>query len=182
MWRNLTNQGTQLALLACGLVLVISLVGGLSISCGQTQSQVVSCPGSAASIEELVSRFLDKLKQQDREGIAALALNRDEFEQNVWPYLAASEPGTNMTVDFVWGQLNVRSRSSLASLSSRYAGRDYRLQSIRVTGGREEGDGFTLYRDVKLQLEETNGEQRELKLFGSVIEIEGCYKIFSFVR
>lgn len=182
MWNRLKQFRTRLAPLGCGLVLVISLVGGLSISCGQKQSQVVSCPGSAASIEELVSRFLDKLKQEDREGIAAMALNRDEFEQNVWPYLPASEPDTNMTVDFVWGQLSVRSRSFLASLSSRYAGRDYRLQSIRVTGGREEGDGFTLYREVKLLLEETKGEQRELKLFGSVIEIKGCYKIFSFVR
>ena len=112
--------------------------------------------------------------------VAQLGLSKQEWIRHVWPVSAANRPGSNFTPDFVWGLDAARSRRDLSGTVRRYGGKD--LELIRVASEREFGDydGFRLHRDARLEVGLPEGGKRELKLFSSVFERNGEFKIFSF--
>lgn len=138
--------------------------------------------GSQFSPEGAASEFLDALAREDLESIRAMALSKREFAQYVWPGLPASRPGTNLTLDFVWSSLNTRSDSGLRRTLASYRGRRLRLLGLRFTGETTDYGKAKVHRETRLRIRDDEGRERELELFGSMLEVDGEYKIFSFVR
>lgn len=181
MWRNLLTRRTQPAILLCGLGL-LTLVAGMSNSRLVYWQQPPLAAPFFHSVKDLAASFLTSLKKRDREEMTGLALNRDEFEALLWPSLPASRPGTNLTAEYVWKQLELRSRAALSTTLSRYGGKEMKLKRVHFAKKEVLGDELTLYRDVRLRVEDADGKQIELNLFGSVIEARGYFKIVSFVH
>ena len=138
--------------------------------------------GSRSSLDELAVDFLKALEQGDEREIRQLALSKEEFVRFVWPELPASDPSTNLNADFIWNQTNMHSLADLSGTLYRHEGKKYELAEVRFEDGTEQYGSYQVHRDARLRVVDEQGKERELNLFGSVLEMQGEFKIYSFVR
>jgi hypothetical protein len=137
--------------------------------------------GSAASPEEAARVVLDRLAARDLEGLRALAIDEHEFRRIVWPALPSSRPEANLPVEYAWASLRQTSLGALATTVSAHGGQNYQLLSVRFRGETTAYDGFTVHRDTELVVRERSGAARTIRVFGSMIERDGRWKVISFV-
>ncbi len=136
----------------------------------------------AGSPEELARRFLDALARNEIEDVRRLAMTEEEFRTRVYPELPVSDPARNASSEFVWNMLHIRSESNLHSVMRQSGGRTLALEDIRFRGESEAYDTFRVHRESMLVLTDDAGERQTASLFGSVLEMDGRFKIFSFNR
>jgi hypothetical protein len=132
------------------------------------------------SLDALGRRFLEAVARSDEQGLRAIAITKDEFERNVWPKLPASEPGSNLTSEWVWNQYALKNESSLSRLLRRFGGRQYEFAGFEFRGETRDYGEFLLHTEAVLRVAE-NGEEKRVRLIGSVIEEAGQFKIYGFV-
>jgi hypothetical protein len=161
-----------------GLVFLVLLTGaGMLQSLGAQDRPLAA---AASSPDELVRRFLDGVASNDLDAVLELAITREEFDRYVWPELPASEPERNLPADFVWGMTNGRGQVKIRSSMAAIGGRQLGLEDFRFTGGVEEYETYRLHRNTLLHLRDEEGKLQVIRLFGSVLELDGQFKIFSF--
>lgn len=136
--------------------------------------------GLQPSLDALGRRFLDALATSDRGELRSIAITKEEFERNVWPKLPASEPGSNLTPDWVWNQYAAKNEASFKILLSRYGGRKLDYAGLEFRGETRDYGDFLLHMESVLRIVD-HGEEKKVRLFGSVIEEAGQYKIYGFV-
>ena len=158
------------------------LIGLLMASVQQTTSELRRLDGAAGSPDELVRRFLDGLARNEPDEVRRLALSEEEFRKFVWPELPSADPRRNLTAEFVWGNLNIRSESNLHSMMAAIGGRRFIFEEIRFTGEVTQYETYRVHRGSLLALMDEVGERQDVRLFGSVLELDGQFKIFSFNR
>jgi hypothetical protein len=129
----------------------------------------------------LAERVLGALAARDIAVLEALPLSEQEFEQVVWPDLPASRPEMNLPADYAWRTLAQNSRGYLARLLATHGGRRYRLVRIDFDGETTHYDAFVVHRKSRLVIQDEAGHERTLRLFGSVLERAGEFKLFSYV-
>lgn len=137
--------------------------------------------GAKASPEVLARHFLEVLSRGDRQEILGLALTEEEFREFVYPVLPASRPGSNLSAEFLWSQTQLRSLGGF-SKTMKHAGKPYELLEVIVREGKREYEGFSIHRGVSLRVRDETGSVSEWKLFGSIIEMNGGFKIYSFAQ
>lgn len=133
-----------------------------------------------ASPEELSRVFLRALAGRDLAVIKSLRLTKEEFCQYIFPELPSSKV-PNLTCDFAWEQATLRSLSGLDKMYTRHQGRKYELVSVRFEKGTESYTSYRVYKETHLTVRDETGAQAEIRLFGSMLEMDGKYKLFSFV-
>ncbi len=132
------------------------------------------------SAENLAREVLAAFDSRDDAGLRALALSEDEFRRHVWPSLPAARPERNLPFSYVWGDLQQKSDTRLRVNLGVHGGRGYQLRSITFSGGITEYSGFRVHRDALLAIRDRAGAEDEIRLFGSAIEMDGAWKVFSF--
>lgn len=160
--------------------LLAALLIGCTTGHGDTPARERALEGSRDSIEALASDFLQALSREDRQQLKELALSKQQFVDIVWPHLPAARPGTNLTSDYVWSSLHMRSLAGLDSSLGRYGGASLQFVGYRFEGKTTDYGSFQVHRETILEVRE-NGEAKEARFFGSVLEMNGEFKIFSFV-
>lgn len=148
---------------------------------GRPEGPAPGLTNTFPTVEALAEEFLRGLERGNFEGLLDLGLTREEFAWYVWPELPSSQAERNLTVDFVWDDLNGKSRRSLARTVARHGGRRYTLERVDFDGRTTEYRTFSVHRDARVWVEDTEGREGQLDLFGSVMEIGGQFKLFSFV-
>ncbi|HVF88722.1 MAG TPA: hypothetical protein VNH22_01570 [Blastocatellia bacterium] len=128
----------------------------------------------------MAKRFLEYLAGNDVKAIQSLRLTKREFCEYVWPELPASQV-PNLTCDWAWEQATLKSDGGLGELLSPHGGMRYELVQVRFAGGVEEHYTFRIHKDTRLTLKDRNGTRKEVKILGSMLELDGKYKLFSFV-
>lgn len=136
---------------------------------------------SFASAQEAASAVLAGLATGDRDGLIDLAVDQHEFRQVIWPELPSSRPEVGLPWDYAWRQLNLNSRARLAMTMAEHRGRRYQLQSVRFAGETTRHPSFVVHRDTEVVVLGPDGAPRTLRLFGSMVEQGGRWKIFSYV-
>lgn len=86
-----------------------------------------------------------------------------------------------MPFSYVWGDLRSKSEAGLAGVMVTHGGRTYTLEGIRFTGGTTQYDSYLVHRESALDVRGADGQRQTLRLFGSVIEKGGRFKVFSYV-
>jgi hypothetical protein len=140
-----------------------------------------SLPHSQESVESLTRAVLQAIERRDVEGLHALALNREEFTAHVWPELPAARPERNLSPAFVWGDLNQKSNIMLRETLSEHGGKKYRLVRVRFLGRTTPYQGYVVHRESEVTVMDADGREWQMRLFGSVIERAGRFKVFSYV-
>lgn len=133
------------------------------------------------SAEEAAQAFLDALAAGDPDRLRATALTREEFADVVWPELPSSRPNRNLPLDYAWRDLNQKSTNELSRTHHRYGGRRFALERVEFLGETTGYVTFDVHREARLLLTDEEGTLLRLRLFGSMIERGGRWKLFSFV-
>ena len=136
---------------------------------------------SHESPEALARAVLAAIEKRDAETLRALALNRKEFAEHVWPELPAARPERNLSPSFVWGDLNQKSNIMLRATLNAHGGKRYQLVSVHFQGETTEYESYRVRRESELTVTDANGTERKIRVFGSMIERGGRYKVFSYV-
>jgi hypothetical protein len=158
----------------------------LAQSCGSVSSAppAPAAPrvlaNASTSAEDLARRFLDALGRDDLEAIKALRLEKSEFCSYVWPELPASKL-PNVTCDFAWSQATLNSMAGMNSMLKKHKRHRYELVSLRFAAPEERHESFVVLKDPLVTVRDETGETNELCLFGSMLQMDGQYKLFSFV-
>jgi hypothetical protein len=133
--------------------------------------------GMFESEEALTRAFLEALEDGDRERLASLALSKDEFQKEAFPEMPAYP---NIPEDFVWDQLRMKSHYGLSVVLHYQGGRAFDFQDITYHGGQTAYDTFVVHRKPTLHLRDRKtGKSGTIVLFGSILEHEGRFKLFS---
>lgn len=137
--------------------------------------------GGKESREDVAVAVLNAVSGQDRAALRSLALSEDEFRNHVWPTLPAARPERNLPFSYVWGDLRQKSEHHLSSTLARHGGRQYELVSVRTAGAATQYGKSVVHRDTALKVRDERGHEQEIRLFGSLIEQGGRWKVFSYV-
>ena len=138
-------------------------------------------PGSAKTPEATARLALERIAAGDREGLLALALSEAEFREVVYPELPASRPERNTSADYLWRGLRQKSRNALAFTLDRHAGPLLELLAVDFLGETTDYGAYRVHRKTALTVRAPDGRKTIVRVFGSMIERGGEYKIFSFV-
>ncbi len=161
------------SLLACALVLSI----GFS-SCKRTSTPLA---GSAASAPALAQRVLAALERRDVTALREVVLSEQEFREQVWPELPAARPERKLPFSYVWGELRQKSEAALAATLTAQGGQRYELVAVRFLGDTTHFQTYLVHRKTELIVQDATGTEMQLRLFGSVLEKDGRFKVFSYV-
>jgi hypothetical protein len=159
-------------------VLVVCLLTGLVFQSVAAERR--NLEAAASSPEELVRGFLAALSHDDLDQVRRLAVTEEEFATYIWPELPAAAPDRNLTVQFVWNNMNVRSQSNLRHLMDALGGQRLELEELRFTGKTTEYATYRIHRNSELVVRDRTGKISIGRLFGSVLELDGQFKILSF--
>ena len=156
------------------LVLVAALAARCSISSP-------SFAHSQSSSSTLASAVLDAIERNDATMLRDLAVSEQEFRDHLSPDLPAARPERNLPISYVWGDLRQKSQAGLAGILAKYGGHRYELVGVRFDGASTRYTTSEVHRETVLTVRDESGMQQDLKLFGSSVEQDGRWKVFSYV-
>ncbi len=170
----------ELELVGAGLAVLCLLAAG---GCGRPADGDALSPlaHTFESPEAVAEAVLGALAEDDGERLLALALSGIEFRTVVWPELPSSRPERGLPFEYAWGDLHQKSTNELRRLLARAGGRRYELLEMTFDGESTPYETFTVHRDSRLKVRDPEGAERDVRLFGSVLERDGEYKLFSYV-
>lgn len=154
-------------------------IGVFLSGCGCNSAPLLS--NTYPSPGALATAVIDAVERRDATALRALALNEQEFREQVWPELPAARPERNLPFSYVWGDLRQKSDQSLVRILGQHGGRKYTLVSVRMAGETTRYSTYTVHRETVLQIRDETGTQADLRLFGSAIQKDGTWKVFSYV-
>ncbi len=167
-------------LVGAGLAALCLLPAG---GCGRPATRDALPPLGHAfeSPEAVAEAVLGALAEEDGPTLVALALSEMEFRTVVWPELPSSRPERGLPFEYAWGDLHQKSTNELRRLLARAGGRQYELLEMTFDGESTRYETFTVHRDSRLRVRDAEGAERDVRLFGSVLQRGGEYKLFSYV-
>lgn len=141
--------------------------------------------GGAASMDELLARFLAALRAKDRGALEELRFTEDEYRHVILPgHVQKGEPPQRVgekASEYFYAEANTKSFYHRESLLHRFGGRSYTVKSYRFLKGVEELAGYTAYWRLALTLVDEEGNEVELHT-GSIGEVDGRFKFASYIR
>ncbi len=155
--------------LTAALLLLAAACGGAGLENGRPT------PEAAARAA------LDRLEAEDRDGLLALSVSEDEFRNLVYPGLPASRSERNTSADFLWFRHGMRQSADLDRTFGRFRGQEWELVELSFEGGTTDFGAFRVHRDSRVVVRAPDGRERTLRLFGSMLERGGQFKIYSFI-
>jgi len=137
--------------------------------------------GAEGSPDALARTVLLAIERQDAARLRALALSYEEFRAVVWPELPAARPERNLPLDYVWNDLRVKSETALRRTMAGRGGEPLELLRVGFMGETTQYRTYLVHRQAVLTVRGGDGVQESVRLFGSVFEQDGRFKVFSYV-
>jgi hypothetical protein len=162
---------------AAAIILVIAVALFLA-RCGRPVSPLT---GGSTSAAMLAAAVVSAFERGDIATLRTLALNEHEFRDHVWPELPAAKPERNLPFSFVWGDLHQKSEAALSRTIQGIRGQRFRVISVEALGGTTQYKTYAVHRETQLTVKNAEGQEQRIRLFGSVLEKDGHFKVFSYV-
>jgi hypothetical protein len=154
----------------------------LSAHCGWIrEKEDFRLQGTLESPEAVASAVITGMAAGNLGELKHLAVTEVEFRELVWPMLPASRPERNLPMEYVWGDLAAKSDANLRARLAGWQDRGFVLVSLSFKGGTEDYGTFKVHRETVLVLRDRDGREQNGRLFGSIIEHKGRFKVFSYV-
>lgn len=130
------------------------------------------------AVAEAVVSALDR---KDADALMSLSVDQDEFRVLVWPKLPAARPERNLTWQYVWQDLSTKSRYHVQARLSAWPATAARVVDVKFGGPVEDHGTYRIHRETLVDLRAPDGKTTTQRLFGSMIEQDGRFKVFSYV-
>jgi hypothetical protein len=158
------------------LVLIVPVLA-LSTACGRP----VTLQHTLDSPRAVAQAVVDGLTRKDVAALERLAVSEEEFRYLVWPRQPAARPGRNIPWDYAWQDLSSKSQLQLRGRVREWPARDVTLVDIDFEGETTDYHTYRIRRRSVVTLRDRGGQQSREHLFGSLIEQDGKFKVFSYV-
>lgn len=169
-----------------GSLVAATLFGGLLLASGAVP--LIGCrqPGpfeqTLESPEAVARAVMKGLDARDIAGLQKLAISEHEFRKFVWPKLPASRPGRNIPWDYVWNDLHSKSDMQLQARVHEWRPHvGATVVKVEFTGETTDYETFRVRRKSAVTIRTPDGGETRHRLFGSIVEQDGRYKVFSYV-
>jgi hypothetical protein len=135
------------------------------------------------SPEAVAQAVLRGLDARDLNALKTLTVTEHEFRKMVWPKLPAARPGRNIPWDYAWNDLHGKSTMQLQARINEWQriDDDRAVARVEFTGETTDYETFRVRRKSVVVLRTPAGAETRHRLFGSIIEERGRYKVFSYV-
>ncbi|HYJ80161.1 MAG TPA: hypothetical protein VEW03_11190 [Longimicrobiaceae bacterium] len=142
-------------------------------------AEVVSLAGGAESREALVRGLVRAVERADTLAVRAMILSRAEFAYLYYPSSASSRPPRRTSPALLWFLAGEESEKGIGRLLARYGGAPLGYLRHRCGPAPRVEGGNRLWEGCVVALR-TDGEEREMRLFGPIIERGGRFKFVSY--
>lgn len=153
----------------------------LAPACSRPRDASRSLSQTFESPLRLAEAVLDGLARRDVAALEGLPLTETEFRTVIWPELPSSRPAVNLPVDYAWRDLHYKNRGHLNALVQRVGGRRLTLVRVEFAGDTTSYETFVVRRKTVVVARDGGGTEQRLRLFGSILERRGRFKLFSYV-
>jgi hypothetical protein len=136
---------------------------------------------AASSMDDLGKRVLEAVAKNDGKALDALRINEQEYHSLIWPALPISKiEQWNKQYKYVWGDVDTKCIYGLRELLNKYGGQKFTFVSMRFVRGASRYSTCTVHQGARIKVKDSTGQELELKMFGSVVECGGQFKIMSY--
>lgn len=146
-----------------------------------TPNRVAPVAGGANSPLELAQAVLDALAAGDRDTLRHLSVSEREFKDHVWPDLPAARPERNLPFAYVWKDLAQKSDQHLAQTLAKFGGQRLVAVNVEFAGETTRYRTSMVHRESVVLARLPDGKENRVRIFGSVLEQDGRFKVFSYV-
>jgi hypothetical protein len=136
--------------------------------------------GGLPSLSQLADVVLQALENGDAGTLQALRISEKEYLTHVFPEFPQAGPSNSIPADFHWFHLDMRSRSGILDAIDSFGGQKLELAAVVVTQGVDEYRTYRMHKKVELKVRHPDGRVEQIRVFGSVVEMDGEFKILSF--
>ena len=141
---------------------------------------VTAFAGSSPSREALVRRFMKSLAAGDSADLRAMALSAREFADLVYPESPYTHPPYRQSPALVWNQIENPSESGLTRLVRRLARQPLRYLDHKCDADPDRQGHNLIWTNCVVRLRSSTEPATTHRLFGSVIQRDGKFKIVSY--
>ena len=134
-----------------------------------------------ASKEAAAQAVADAIASRDGARLTALAVSEREFRARVWPALPASRAEVGMPADYVWADTSAKSRGHLAQILQEHGGQPLAVERVSFSGPPVDYGAFRIHPKASLTVRQVSGARAVVRLFGSMMETDGGWTIFSYI-
>ena len=137
--------------------------------------------GTLESPRAVATAVVDALSRKDLAALERLAVGEAEFQHLVWPKQPAARPGRNIPWDYAWKDLASKSRMQLRGRLNEWPDRGFTLVEVTFEGDTTDYETYRIFRKSVVTLRDRDGQVTRARIFGSLIEQDGRYKVFSYL-
>ena len=138
--------------------------------------------GGASSREGLVRAFMRSLAASDTAALVRLTITRAEFAWLIYPDSPLSAPPYRLAPDLAWMQHAAASGTGLTRLLERLGGGGLQFHSFECSEGPVLEGANRVWRGCAVRFAQPDAGQKTLRLFSSIIERQGRFKILSYAN
>ena len=144
---------------------------------------VEALEGGAASRDDLIRLFVDRLEAADTAALAALTLSRAEFAWLYYPTIPEAHPPYDLAPGLMWFMLEGNSAKGLRRALEEYGGEPLAFAGYRCEGEPRMHDANRVHPlCIVRHLAAPGGDTLEIRLFGPILEREGRFKFVSLTN
>lgn len=164
-----------------GRLLPLALLAAL-LACGAACGRSPALDWGLESPQAVAEAVVAALDARDGPALERLSVNEQEFRHLVWPRQPAARPERNIPWDYAWRSLAARSRHQLKGRLHEWS-RGQRSTVVALTFAGETTDygAYRVHRRSVVTLRDAAGRLETIRVFGSLIEQGGRYRVFSYV-
>jgi len=141
---------------------------------------VTALTGSSPSREALVRRFMNALAAGDSADLRAMAVNAREFADLIYPESPYTRPPYRQSPALVWNQIENPSASGFTRLVRRLGKQPLRYVDHNCDAKPDRQGRNLIWTNCFVRLRSPNEPTTSHRLFGSIIQRDGKFKIVSY--
>ena len=143
--------------------------------------EVTELQGGAPTRDALIGRFVTALRNHDTTALRELVLTRAEFGWLYYPTSVFSRAPYYQMPQLTWALNHADSDKGISRALERYGGPQVDIRDSHCRSPSRVDGGMTFHDLCTVSLRE-DGTERRLRLFGSIVELRGRFKFYSYAN
>jgi hypothetical protein len=142
--------------------------------------EVTALSAGAGSRDELVDRFLTAIERADTAALRPLLLTRSEFAYLYYPHTMYTRDPYELSPALLWFQLQNATGDSLTQIFRVLAGKPLHWTGYHCENEPKLEGPNRVWSECSVTLDPPDGDPVQVRLFGSVLERGGVFKLVSY--
>ena len=142
--------------------------------------QPTELQNASRSRARLVERFVLALEARDTSALRAMALSRAEFAYLYYPFTQYTHKPYELAPALLWFLMQENSNKGIARALRRYGGKPLGYLDVKCRPEPKREGANMLWDACVLRLRGAAGDTVSRRMFGSIIERDGRYKLVSY--